>query len=145
MVAALAIVGCGGPSAEDLRSGANEACTNTLSRIRAIGPLWGESRRVQADRSIQMAGRLKELLGDLREFDAPDDLASDLDSYEGLLAEQERGLEEINELTAPPSRVQANLDAIDNGAGAAAAALGFDDCENADVALQAAVRRSSRS
>ncbi len=145
LLVAVSIGGCGGPSAEGLRAAANEACGNTLSRIRAIGLLRGEPRRTQADRAIELAGRLKELRRHLAGLEAPGELRSRLGSYDGLLAEQQRSLEEVSELKAPPARVRSNLEAIDNGAGAAGADLGLDACESADIALQGSVRRPPRA
>ena len=139
--AVLLLAGCGGPSDEVFRAEANDACSNTTNRVRAIGTLWGEPRRVQADRAIELAGWIAELRGNLQDLDVPEDRVNDLDSYTGLLAEQGRSLEEINELTAPTSRVEANLAAIDNGAGAAADELGLEACANTDVALQDSARR----
>lgn len=141
VAAALAVAGCGGASEDEFRADANDACGSTRSRVLAIGALWGESRRTQADRAIELAGRISELRGDLDELEVPDDLADEVDSYDGLLGEQERSLEEVNELTAPPVRVEANLGAIDNGAGDAARGLGLDGCGDLDMTLQDAVRR----
>jgi hypothetical protein len=136
--AGLAACGNDDPRVENFRSEANAICRTAGQRIAQIPGRESlkPGSRTLADFAAEMGADVESLRSELSGVDVPSELADDFGAYDGHLAEQERGWEELVELTAPVSRDRANLRlATEPAAGRDAQKLGLDDCVDANEAI----------
>lgn len=135
---AIVLAGCGEDALSDgeLRQRADAICAAATAEIEAVAPTGG--RRGAADAAAVAEGAVDAMREDLAALKPPEDLAADLDSYIGLLGEQQFNLGELAELTQTRKRVRLNL--LDLGSGDAprhAGELGLTECVAADGSIGA--------